>query len=73
MKVSPLSREVMFAPMVLRSTSIRSITERRSLFPSSHTRNPVCSPCGSLSLSFDPVSDEHGSGQGRITGLPRFV
>ena len=22
--------------------------------PSSHTRNPVGSPCGSLSLSFDP-------------------
>lgn len=66
MKVSPLSREVMFAPMVLRSTSIRSITERRSLFPSSHTRNPVCSPCGSLSLSFDPSLMKMGLAKGGL-------
>ena len=53
MEVSPLSREVMLSWWYLHSTSIRSITERHSLFPSSHTRNPIGSPCGSLSPSFD--------------------
>jgi hypothetical protein len=38
---------------MLHSTSIRSITERHSLFPSSHARNPIGSPCGSLFPSFD--------------------
>jgi hypothetical protein len=36
--------------MLLRSTTIRSVTERHSLFPSSHTRSPIGSPCGLLSL-----------------------
>jgi len=39
--------------MHVRSTSIRSITERHSLFPHSHTRSPLGSPYGSLSLEFD--------------------
>src|SRR5262249_20852834 len=34
-----------------RSTPVRPITGRRSLPPSSSTRSPVGSPCGSLSLT----------------------
>jgi hypothetical protein len=55
MEVCPLSLEVMSREVMQRSTSIHPITGRRLLFPSSHTRNPVGSPCGSLSPSFDLV------------------
>jgi hypothetical protein len=51
---------------MLRSASVRPITGRRSLFPSSHTRNPVGSPCGSLSLSFDPGLLEMGLAKGGL-------
>jgi hypothetical protein len=33
------------------STPVRSITERHSLAPRSHTRSPIGSPCGSRSLA----------------------
>jgi hypothetical protein len=49
------------------STPIRSITDRPSLAPSSFTRCPFGSPCGSLSLT--PLA--YGAGQ--TTGLPRFA
>jgi len=45
------------------STPVLPITERRSLFPPSHTRRPIRVPYGSLSL-VEP---------GRPTGLPRSV
>jgi hypothetical protein len=45
MEVSPLARGA--------RTPIRSITERPSLSPSSHTPTPLSSPCGSLSLAGD--------------------
>src|SRR5712691_1481933 len=45
MEVSPLARGV--------DTPIRSITERRSLSPSSHTPTPIRSPYGWLSLAGD--------------------
>jgi hypothetical protein len=57
MEVGPLSREVM-SPFG--STSVRSMTQRLSLFPSSLTRNPINSPFGLPSLN-----------SGEITGLPR--
>jgi hypothetical protein len=47
------------------STPIRTITARLSLSPSSFTRCPVGSPCGSRSLT--PLV----YGAGRTTGLPR--
>ena len=45
MEVSPLSRETICRG----SVSIRSITERHSLAPPSHTRSPLASPYGLLS------------------------
>jgi hypothetical protein len=66
MEVSPLSRVGDIARVVLRSTSIRPVTERHSLFPSSHTRSPVGLPCGSLSLSFDPGLMKMGLARGGL-------
>jgi hypothetical protein len=43
-------------------TRIHPITGWLSLLPTSHTRTPMGSPCGSLSLE-----------RGRCTGLPRFA
>ena len=57
-EVCPLSGGVMSPGG---STPIRSITDRRSLPPSSFTRRPIGSSCESLSLA------------GRTTGLPRFA
>jgi hypothetical protein len=48
MEVSPLSRAVM---LPYGSTAIHFITKWLSLSPSSHTRRPIGSPCGSLSLT----------------------
>jgi len=62
MEVSTLSREVML-PKGL--TSVRSITERHSLAPPSHTRSPLGSLYSLLSHPRELV--------GRTTGLPRFV
>jgi hypothetical protein len=47
MEVGSLSRGVM---LPLGATPVRAITARRSLPPSSFTRSPFGSPCGSLSL-----------------------
>jgi hypothetical protein len=58
MEVCPLSRGVILPDS---ATPIRPITGRLSLSPSSFTRTPIGSPCGSLSQS------------GRSTGLPRFT
>ncbi len=43
----PVGRGLPFGPGDV-ETRIRSITERPSLFPTSHSRTPIGSPCGSL-------------------------
>jgi hypothetical protein len=65
--VTPDQREV--SPLLRRgdvATPIRPITGRPSLSPSSFTRCPVGSPCGSLS-----PRPPWFTGQGETTGLPR--
>jgi hypothetical protein len=49
MEVCPLSREVMLHKLNLYPFDYRTAFAS----PSSHTRSPVDSPCGSLSLGFD--------------------
>ena len=66
MEVCPLSREIMLS---VRSDaiSILSITDRRSLFPSSCARLPIGLPCGLLSQREDDgVATFHVSTQGGL-------
>jgi hypothetical protein len=53
------------------ATPVRSITDRPSLAPSSSTRSPIGSPCGSLSLAGGlrayHVSPMYQSGLGRVS------
>ena len=57
-EVCPLARGMILSED---STPIRSVTEWPSLFPLSHTRSPIGSPCGSLSQQrYDRCWEDYG-------------